>query len=313
MTRVLRTLAVAAAAASTALVPSVAHADYGQANTWSGGALGAARGAGPRTVYPRAGALVSLVTGPPKARLYVQFFDPRCGIGASISAATATVVPGGQGFYETLAVRARKTQRYRSRYGRTTLTASVALAPSSPGVLAGTLRVTGTTRDARRPYRCRIALPIVVRSHQSLLAPLAPGSTDPAVPRTGLVDTRLRPKVPGAIAITKRTDGRFHAAWSLHYTCRSGGRSTVFEGYETARRFPVASDGSFTATETGSSRGVDRGVRYTFRYRSRITGRIGSDGVARGRVDNVQSTRYAGGRRPSESCRTGGRDFAAAP
>jgi hypothetical protein len=303
----------AALTAALALAPAAAHADGTQANTWSGGGLPAEKGAGGRAAYPRSGVLVSIVTGVPRARVDVQVFDPRCGMGGTATSGAAAVVPGGDGLYQALSVSSRRTQRYASRYGTTTLTATVALSPAAPGVLGGTVRVTGTTHDVRRPYRCDLTLPVVVRSHQSVLVPRAPGIADPAAPRTGLVDVTMPRRVPGSIVITRRTDRRLHAMWSIDYRCRAGSRRYDAPAYETSKRFAVRSDGSFRGTERGTRRGTDGGDRYVYRFTSRITGRIGSDGIARGRVSNTSSTTWPGGERAAASCSTGSRRFLAAP
>jgi hypothetical protein len=296
---------------SLALVPA-ARADDTQANTWSGGGLPAARGAGARAVYPRSGVLVSLVTVAPRARIHVEVHDPLCGIGTTIPSGSAAVAPGGDGLYEALTVNGHGTETYRSAYGSTRLRATVALAPAAPGVLGGTVRVTGTTHDAKRPHRCDLTVPVTVRSHQSLLVPRAPGSVDAAAPRTGLVDVSLPRRLPGAIAITKRADGRLHAMWSIAFRCRTGGRRFDDPAFETAKRFPVRAGGAFSGVERSVRRGVSGGDRFVYRYESRITGRIGSDGIARGTVSNASSTTWPGGKRRGTRCGTGTRRFVAA-
>lgn len=292
---------------------SVARAANPRPNAWSGGALVPTGGPGARAAYPGSGALVSLVTAAPRARAHVILLDPRCGMGGAIPRARAAVVPGGQGAYAALTVHGQRTKRYRSRYGTTTLTATLDLAPASPGVLGGTLRVTGTARDTRRPYRCDVSVPVVVRSHQALLAPLAPGTTDVAALRTGLVDGTVRPRVPASIALIRRADGRMHAVWSFVLRCRSGRRTETVEQYETARAFAVRADGSFGGTERGSIRGRDGRGGFTTRYAAVIRGRIDADGLARGTVNNTRTTTRPGGRGASVRCRTGNRRFVAAP
>jgi hypothetical protein len=293
-------------------VPAAQAADA-RPSTWSGGALAPTGGPGRRAAYPGNGALVSLVTAVPRARLHVILIDPRCGMGGAIPRARAAAAPGGQGAYAALTVRGRRTQRYRSRFGTTKLTATVDLSPASPGVLSGTLRVTGTARDARRPHRCDVSVPIVVRSHQALLAPLAPGTTDVAAPRTGLVGAMIRPRVPASIALTRRADGRMHAVWSYSLRCRSGRASQTVAGYETARAFAVRADGSFRSTERGALRGRDGGGRFVTRFAAVVRGRVDADGIARGTVSNTQTTKRPGGRGAAVRCRTGNRRFVAAP
>lgn len=311
--RLRRTVLCSTMLALPALIPAAASADYTQANTWSGGVVSAARGSGSRSIYARRGVALSVVTVAPRARMVVDVYDERCGAGASITTATSSVAPGGQEFYESATAHGRRTQRYRSRHGTTKLTITVDLAPAAPGVMSGTVRVTGTARDTRRPYRCALALPVVVRSHQSLLTPLAAATTDPAVPRTGLVSAHLSPKVRGAIAITRRADGRLQALWSFREQCRAGAKHYPFQGYESAKRFAIRADGSFSGVERGRQRGSYRGDRYVSRSEARITGRIGPDGIARGRVSNTSSLTFAGGKRVGERCRTGSQTFVAAP
>ncbi|MEV4422463.1 hypothetical protein AB0L40_21175 [Patulibacter sp. NPDC049589] len=312
--RLLRRLAACAPLLlAPVLLPAAASADDTQANTWSGGSLDAARGAGSRAIYPRRGALVSLITGAPKARMNVTFEDPRCGVSVAIPAARSAIAPGGQGFYQAVTAHGRKTRRYASRYGTTKLTATVDLAPSSPGVLAGTLQVDGVARDTRRPITCRISVPVVVRSHQSLLAPLAPGPIGPSSPRTGLVDVTIGARVPGSIAITRRADGRSQAIWTFRYRCRVGSRRITSDGYETSKRFAVRSNGSFRGVERRTLRGRYRGHAYVFRYSGVLSGRIGSDGIARGRVRDTTTRVFPDGKYLTERCDTGSRRFVAAP
>lgn len=292
---------------------SAAHAADTRPNTWSGGALAPTGGPGARAAYPGSGVLVSLVTAAPRARAHVIVLDPRCGMGGAIPRARAAVAPGGQGAYAALTVHGRRAKRYRSRYGTTTLTATLDLAPASPGVLRGTLRVTGTARDTRRPYRCDVSVPIVVRSHQALLAPLGPATTDVAALRTGLVAATTRRRVPEAIALTRRPDGRMHAIWSFTLKCRAGRSSRTLEQYETARAFPVRADGSFRGVERGSLRGRDASGRFTTRFAAVIRGRIDADGLARGTVNNTQTATRPGSRGARVRCHTGSRRFVAAP
>jgi hypothetical protein len=253
------------------------------------------------------------VTSAPRARIHVILVDPRCGMGTAIPSGRSAVAAGGQGAYAAFTIRGRRTQRYRSRFGTTKLTATVDLAPASAGVLQGTLRVTGTARDARRPHRCDVSMPVVVRSHQALLTPLAPGTTDAAAPRTGLVADTIRPRVPASIAITKRADGRLHAVWSYTLVCRAGKASSELAQYETARSFPIRADGSFRGVERGTLRGRTDGERYVSRFSAAVRGRIDADGIARGTISNALTTIHPGGRGATVRCRTGDRRFVAAP
>lgn len=300
-------------AATSVVRSSAAQAADARPNTWSGGALAPTGGPGARASYPGSGVLVSLVTAAPRARAHVILVDPRCGMGGAIPRARAAVAPGGQGAYAALTVHGRRTKRYRSRYGTTTLTATLDLAPASPGVLGGTLRVTGTARDTRRPYRCDVSVPIVVRSHTALLAPLTAVTTDVAALRTGLVGDTIRPRVPDSIALIRRTDGRMHAMWGFRLRCRSGRSSQPLEQYETARAFAVHADGSFGGMERGTLRGRDGDGPFATRFAAVIRGRIDADGLARGTVSNTQTTTRPGGRAASVRCRTGTRRFVAAP
>jgi hypothetical protein len=295
------------------LAPAAASADFAAANTWTGGTLGGQPAGGPKGLLPRSGAVVSIVTGSSRARMNVAVFDGRCSVGMEIPRGTSTVAPGGPEFFDNASVHAARTLRYRDAYGTSRMRMTVDLTPASPGVMQGTVRLKGRAAETRRGFACDVTSRVVVRSSQSLFAPLAPATTAAVALRTGIVQQGLSPRVPAAIAMVGRPDGRVHVTWSYRRRCVSAGKRYWSQGYLSIRRFAVRADGSFGTTVRGSNRNRYRGDRYVSRYTSTISGRIGSDGIARGRVSTRTSLKFDGGKRYGERCNSGSRKFVAAP
>jgi hypothetical protein len=292
-----------------ALAPA-ASADYAAANTWAGGTVGAGRSALLGRDFAARGALVSLVTGPSRARLSVSLRSDRCVTNGTLRG-VVTVHPGGTGDLQALEVRARKTLATRTAVGRTRARVTVTLTPGAPGLLVGTVEARGrvTLRGRSRP--CRMRETVIVRSRAALATPPGPLSTDPAALRTGIVESRIAPRVRGAIAIAKRRDGSFHGFWSVHQTCRSGTKRSADDFVNVGKRFRVRADGSFRGRErfTRTER-VPEG-RFRLRFTATISGRIGPDGVARGRVAIRSSSTLTG--YTDLVCTVPSTPFAAAP
>lgn len=305
------TAVLAAALALPALsLPAGASADTKAANTWAGGTLGAARDG----AYPAEGALVSMVTGPKRARIAVSVYNRKCFTVSETRRATTSVVPGSVGEHVTLNVAGTVRFKLRQRYGTVRTRVRIDLKAVAPGVLQGTVKVSGDPiRSRRRPLNCSQTTPVQVRSQTSLAAPLAPLTADPAALRTGIVALTRSPRVPGAIAIAKRSDGFHHAYWSLRMRCRSAGKTTTVFNRNYGRRFRVRPDGTFTGRERLLRRGKRRGDRWTRRTVVVISGRIDPDGVARGTVALTDRLSWRRGRFYGRSCRMPATAFAAAP
>jgi hypothetical protein len=291
-------------------LPAVASADATTANTWAGGTLGSARDG----AYAAEGALVSLVTGPKRARIAVQVYNRKCFTNSETRRATTTVVPGAVGDHVTLNVAGTVRFKRRQRYGTVRTRVRIDLKAVAPGVLQGTVKVSGDPiRSSRRPLNCSQTTNVQVRSQASLAAPLAPMTADPAALRTGFVALSRSPRVPGAIAIAKRSDGYHHAYWTLRMRCRSAGKTTTLINVNYGRRFRVRADGTFRGRELLVRRGKRRDDRWTRRIVLTIKGRIDPDGVARGTVASADRLSWRRGRFYGRSCRMPATAFAAAP
>lgn len=304
-------LAAALAVLPAVAAPAAASASFTTANTWAGGGVTAARDSGAFVAYPKGGALVSLVTGPSTARLYVSIRSPRCVVNGTLRG-TVTQQPGGSGDLLALSVTAKGTRTTPFGAGRTRARLRVELGPAAPGVLGGTVTARGTTRIRGRSRACSLTQAVRLTSRAVLTAPAAPFSADPAAPRVGVVSSTISPRVKGAIAITRRADGTYHGLWSLRERCVSGSRRTIGDYVNVGRRFPVRANGAFRGREVSTYAFRQDGERVRGRYVATISGRIGPDGVARGRVAVTLRQTKTGNYLPY-TCRTGSLPFAAAP
>jgi hypothetical protein len=266
-----------------ALAPSAASADYASANTWGGGAAGPGSSAVTGDDFAARGALVSMVTSPTRARLFVSVRSDRCVVNGTLRG-VVSVQPGGVGDLQALRVGARRTLTTKASTGRTRARVSVALVPGAPGLLVGTVEARGRVTLHGRTRACAMRERVSVRSRAALAAPAGPLSADPGASRTGIVDSVISPRVPGAVAITKRPDGSLHGFWSLHQTCVSGTKRSSDDFVNVGKRFRVRKDGSFRGREVFTRSARVKEGRSRFRFVATITGRIGDDGVARGRV-----------------------------
>jgi hypothetical protein len=262
--------------------PTAASADYASANTWAGGTAGQGRSTLTGRNYAARGALVSMVTSPSRARLAVSVRSDRCVANGTLR---GTIVPqaGGVGDLLALGVRARGTVTTSGSHGRTRARVTLDLAPAAPGVLVGTVRAEGrVTRNGRR-RACRMRESVTLRSRAALGTPGA-FSTDPLALRTGIVESRIAPRVPGSIALIGRADGAVHGFWRIHVSCRSGSKRSADDVVNLNRRFRVRADGGFRDREVFVSRTRVKGGTRVIRFVATISGRIAADGVARGRV-----------------------------
>jgi hypothetical protein len=293
-----------------ALAPAAASADYAAANTWGGGTVGRERSPDLGGAFPIEGALVSMVTGPDRARLSVSVRSARCVVNGTMRG-VVTAQPGTVGDQLAVGVTARRTLTTRLEAGRSRARVTVALAPAAPGVLRGTVAARGTVTVGGRRRACVLRETVVLRSRAALGSPLTALTTAASAPRTGLVETTVPPRVRGSIAITKRRDGAYHAIWSVHQSCRSGSKRSTGDYVNLGRRFRVRADGSFRGREVTTRRGRTAEGRFHFRFVATISGRIDADGVARGRVA-VSSRRKETGYYDLV-CRMPSTPFAAAP
>lgn len=293
-----------------ALAPAVASADYASANTWAGGTAGAARAAAPRRDFAAGGVLVSMVTGPPRARLYVSVRSDRCVVNGTLRG-VVSVQPGGAGDLQALTVSARRTIVSRTTLGRARARVTVTLAPGAPGLLVGTVEARGRVTLGGRSRACAMRRTVSVRSRAALATPPGPLSTDPGATRTGIVESKIDPNVRGAIALTKRRDGSIHGFWIVHQTCRSGSKRSADDVVNSGKRFRVRKDGTFRGREVHVTSGRTPKGRFRLRYVATISGRIDADGVARGRVA-ISSRETETGFFPLV-CRAPSTPFAAAP
>jgi hypothetical protein len=278
-----RLLAILPLLALPALAPASASADYASANTWAGGSVGAGRSALTGQDYPARGALVSLVTGPSRARMWVSVRSDRCVVNGALRG-TTEARPGGVGDLQTVAVTASRVVVTKLTTGRSRTRVTVTLTPGGPGLLVGTVEARGrvTLRGRSRP--CVLREAVTVRSRAALATPLAPATTDVAATRTGVVGLRLAGRVPGAIALTKRRDGSIHGLWSVHQTCRSGSKRSADDYVNVGKRFRIRKDGTFRGRESFTRTKRLGKRRSRLRFVATISGRIDADGIARGRI-----------------------------
>lgn len=289
-----RVALVAALALVPAAVPAAAAADPVSANTWAGGSVSRERSPTLGSAYAARGALVSMVTTSTRARLFVSIRSPRCVANGTLRG-TVALQPGGVGEQLALRVVARRTVTtlYGERRSRARI--AVSLAPAAPGDLAGTVTARGRTTTAGGGSRsCVLRERVRLRSRTALTAPLAPLSVDRAALRTGIVEQTIAPKVRGSIAIVRRTDGAFHALWTVHERCVSGPKRTADDYVNVAKRFRVAADGSFRGREVFVDSGRRDGGHFRQRFVATIRGRFLPDGTVRGTVTADSRLRETG-------------------
>jgi len=281
---VLRIAACVPLLALPGLVPAAASADFAAANTWAGGTAGAARSADLGGRYAARGALVSVATGGTKARLYVSVRSERCVANGTLRG-TVVPQPGGVGELQTLQVRAAKTLTTSGTYGRTRARVSVTLSPGAPGLLVGTVEARGRVTLRGRTRACTMRETVSVRSRAALAAPAAPSSVAPGATRTGILESAIAPRARGAIALTGRRDGYVHGFWVAHQSCRSGTKRSAEDVVNIIRRFRVRANGTFRDREVATTTLGTGKNRSRLRFVATISGRIGADGVARGRIE----------------------------
>lgn len=293
-----------------ALVPAAASADRAAANTWGGGTAGAAASKAVGKAYPERGTLISVVTAGSRARLRVATRTDGCTVNGVLRG-TVAAQPGGAGDLLAPSVTARKTVVTSLTRGRSRVRVTVTLTPAAPGVLVGTVETRGRVTLDGRSRPCNLREAVTVRSRAALRAPQAPLTTAPGVLRTGIVETRMAPRVRGAISLVPRADGSIHGFWSFHQSCRSGPKRSSDDFMNLQKRFRVRADGSFRARESIVTHNrLEDGVE-RLHFVSTISGRIGPDGVARGRVSTRSRSRLKG--YDDLLCRMPSTTFAAAP
>ncbi|WP_304785607.1 hypothetical protein [Patulibacter sp.] len=223
---------------------------------------------------------------------------------------TVVARPGGTGDLLAIEVRARRTLTTNGTYGRARSRVTLELTPAAPGKLIGTVRARGRVTLNGRSRPCSMRETVTLRSRAALAAPGAL-ATDPLAPRVGLVESRIAPRVPGAIALTGRRDGTVHGFWFAHQTCRSGTKRSAADLVNVIERFRIRADGSFRHREVSIIRRRVPEGRSRVRFVATISGRIGADGVARGRIAVQSRDRVAGF--DDLVCRTPSTAFTAAP
>ncbi|EHN10395.1 hypothetical protein PAI11_27770 [Patulibacter medicamentivorans] len=235
MTRTTTTVLAVAVGGLLGLPTVASAASYG------GGGITFAKSASAKPIVQ--GTAVAVHTSGSTATISIGAISPRCR-DIQFQARKATVSGSGAvGFRGTL------------RGSGFRLQASVALKPTGPGKLAGSLRITGTLQVGKAKANCRMTQHLELRDPGAVLAAL-PQDVLPTEPKSipavyGTTDQKLARSLTGAVVVARRPDGRLQALTSGRLRCN---RRTGPEAMGFVYPFALRESGGFSGRQLQSAK-----------------------------------------------------------